>query len=597
MNPESVRFWVSEVLNSSNIPSSISNRMLEVGPEKALLELQKMNMQAPLGIDVFGLLSTSISCARKRRNFLSSLPVVNNTFDLNLLWSWIKVLSVSRYRLLRSAIVLGSLNCVDQLLGQAPRQNDISSKTVYSFCGHVARQVVLVRSKDTFPVIRQLVAEFLIRRCLASDVAFFTSSVFGKTGEIVSIVYNLLCDEDMAVCRVVLDGLVALPSALLPIVLSSEHHLLVNNLLLIKCTELFELLENGNPPYLDLLRGEIVSLCKIIVSPNEQIFQLLFDKFLPLEARISLAKLVAQFVLSSDITQAEFTNYPIGIAMITEFVQQYKLADSEDGMTVFESFFACMHKDQLAGYGAVSSGVVLHALSTVADDVCIDDFPSLFRQLGDDTHTISAILTFLKISPTLVDMDVCIDFLCEYLLRCKLYAGVYLGYQVWDRLARLNFRVKERLNGWGAQIRSDWTTNLVQIHAMESVIECPLMENNDLIDHVLAGRVEQVHEMICALDLAFIQTLKSSCSDLYKTNLHNALTFLYNETCNDPDAKLLMFFCQYRLEETTQNKKDKASILVPGCAKTLNQYILRNIFDKHNLPENILSMESYIPRE
>ena len=660
MTDATIKSWVSEVLLAAGLSRPLTYSVWEAGPDKCQAVLMTMSAKGEAGADSRGLLSTAASSQRKRATFVNSIPALGPACDLDTVFKWVKAISQSRFRPLRAAMVLCSMHAVERLLVSVAAMADRGSsanKSVYVFCGKVSQQIAMTRCRDTAPVIRQIVGEYFVRWVTVSREVL-SSSVFSKKQELADSLFKLLCDEDGDVRSTVIAGLSSLYSetSFSPIKVSNVQ--LPMNLLLIKAHELSELLEVGNPPYLELLRGEIAALASLMatmvkshqsvldgLAHTDLVYQLVWDRYLPIEARIVVASIVSQNVLGSDILDSRFTDFSKGIEILMAFLAQYNPYNSGNAChgPMFESFFSGMQRGVQQGFLTASLSSLLDEKNLVRANCLMEivetlvlvstkagsslrlELDILADKIKDESDPVALLNAVLVYSQSAHfeggDLLRMVSALEAVLSRSAStpYRTLHIAYQVWDRLARESFAVRDALDLWFNALSTHLTVStLTSIHASEAALQRPLANLQSmarLIDFVLAGEIQSVQLVVCSLDLVFMQTLKPHApSDAVefqslKEKLISALQFLHQEASRDfttgsQQANVLKFFCQYRLAEfdDCNPRKEKGSIAVESSiantrTRTLNEFILGELIDTGKLSEGVMGLESYTLRE
>ena len=483
--------------------------------------------------DHYGLLSSTASALKKRRAFYSCLPVSNENEEIHAILPSLEKFTCSPFRPLRIASTLAILHYIERILrSESPIQNDPSDNTKqgFAFCAAIASRIFYPRSRDTCPVIRHGVCEFIIKWCeINSEV--LTSSVFNnRSGNIIDTLLHFVQDDDSDVRELAVSGLSkilqdeSLPSRTVQKIANEASQVLLNSIIS-KAQELNELTETGNPPYIALLHAELNSLVQLvrkIVSRNPAIldhfesagknhfdllFQLTFDPNLPSHIRAGIAQIVSSHVLGADIMSRSFRDTKRAIEMLIAFIYQYTpfvgIEQEVDYRAVFESFVS--HVDSLGVSDYISESVeqlasgqhplkkvrlLVQLVETCADLVKKNNYrnasinmESMFSILNQFEESNRSVVYYLNAICLILETIDCKKLMSGNVIveaidriqpivdpsNNRSYQQVYLGYRIWSLLAEVNDDAAIQLKDWAIRVDQHLTVEtLKNVHALES---------------------------------------------------------------------------------------------------------------------------------
>ena len=635
--------WVKAIIIAAGIPDGVSSAMVESDVGIAEQLLQSIDLKDPAGADVFGLISGNITAHRKRRGFVSSLPLPRFATDLDDALRWVKCLSQSRLRPLRSAVTLAGMALVEQVLKsiQASKQtSDRDTKHLIVICGKLCAVLALVRCRDTCSVIRQIVAEYVFRWAMVNPEVF-TSSIFGKSGTLQNALTNLLVDDETEVRYAAIAGLreVITKHMHYKFKLNLEFNQVVVQSFLSRCEDvrdypadfesevhehalLIEALLTNNTGLIDVFEKAGLSLF-------DSVYQVLWDQQVPVAIRSTIARIVSTNVLGTDILNPQFVHHSRGVEMLIAFAKQYDPWNSVDNQVpVFESFVSQFDPATLSSYLAACTSVVsvieilqvvqlIEAIAIVADRnsyvLKIDCMQSLIEKLPSESlHAINALrlLAISVDSDSLPRDELLLGFLRKA-VASTVYTHMYLGYRAWAALAERRPKISQELVAWGSQLDAHLTFGtLTSIHALESAVHRPLPDlaaMNKLVDFIDQGHIPSMTLLVSAIDIVFIQILKPGL-DLRTLELVNGLKHklvrllerLSAETKKDKtaEAQLIRSFSKYRLnllyldDPQPPRGKDKSTVeLVPSVrwyGMSANDYVVSSLIEKERIDETFV---------
>ena len=647
--------WVSGILKAAGVPAETCSKLLQLTPEQAYTSLQAVNLQQGPGGDTYGLLSGSVTSVKKRRPFLNGLPLVRVGSDLEEVLKWCKSLSQSRLRPLRSAVTIASLALVEQLLSLNKHANSVTpeSKQAFIFCGKVCAHIALVRARDTCAVIRQMVGESICRWALVNP-EILNSSVFSRNGDLLACLSNLIIDDETEIRAAVIKGLCAAVTKHVSFKFKFDQEFVEVILtgLNVRCEEIHEGIANASS--IEYLVSEVTAhaeLVAILVSNQpslidsfeqanknsfDLLYQLTWDKLIPLDARRVIAGVVSSNVLGSDILKPEFSNHSRGLEMVFAFIDQYSPWEDQrdvNHQSVFESFFAGCDPHTLTAY-------LETAIKQLRDDGTGDKLPQLIEMLAEivsrnsytnlkfdggihkllthlnNAHILNALVIFVESDgidlrsawPSDETIVTAITSVVDPRTPHS-YRHVYLAYRLWSLLGNHSSYLSEQLVLWGRSLDQHLTVStLPNIHAIESAVQRPLADlaaMEQLVDFITKGEIPSVSLLACAIDLVVIQGLKpvtdprdSELVGSLNAKLATALERLAKEAAKDQgeDAQLIEWFCRYRLKVLTDPadtvKKERGHVVFeanePWQSMTPNNYLISQIIDKEKLDRNLV---------
>lgn len=635
--------WVKAIIIAAGISEGVGNDIAESDVDNSVQLVQSIDLKDPDGADVFGLISGNITAHRKRRGFVSSLPLLRFATDLDEALRWVKCLSHSRLRPLRSAVTLAGMALVEQVLKsiQASKQtSDGDTKHQLVICGKLCAALALVRCRDTCSVIRQIVAEYVCRWAVVNPEVL-TSSVFGKSGTLQIALSNLLIDDEAEVRREAIAGLTGVITKHMhyKFKLNLEFNQVVVQSFLSRCEDVredpsdFDSEVNGHALLIEALLTNNPGLIDVFEKAGLTLFdsvhQVLWDQQVPVTIRSAIARIVSTNVLGTDILHPQFLHNSRGVEMLIAFAKQYDPWNSVDNQVpVFESFASQFDPATLSSYLAactsVMSGIeilqvvqLVEAIAIVADRnsyvLKIDDMQSLMEKLpSDNLHAINA----LRLLATAVDSDSLPrdDLLLGFLgkaVASPVYTHMYLGYRAWAALAERRPKISQDLVAWGSQLDAHLTfETLTSIHALESAVHRPLADlaaMNQLVDFIDQGHIPSMSLLACAIEIVFIQILKPGLDvrtqelvNELKHKLVRLLERISAETAKDKsaDAQMIRSFSTYRLsllnsdDSQPAKGKDKSTVeLVPSVlwyGMSANDYVVSSLIEKERIDETFV---------
>ena len=586
-----IESWLSTILEASGVPLSIVAEITARGSSSLEAVLGNLDQNGPCGSDPSGFLSVSGISNRRRKVYTNTLPRINVDGDHDRLLSWLKAFTSSRYRPLRSAATIASMHLVEDLLKRLV-VNDVSpneSKQILVFCGKVSSHICLVRSRDTFPVIRQIVAEYICRWCEVRREVL-TSSVFSRGGALLECVGDLVIDDEPEVRKEMLRGLTDVFSRSKPSMIPHDFVRLVVRSFLVRCNDYraqqatgFELRSHAE---LLLTLAAVSTEALDSVNEFENVYQTLWDRRIPVVARCVVSKLVSRHVFGKDIFADNFCDFKRGGEMILAFIDQFR-PDIDDSYPVIESFLFELDQASLQGYlCSTRDGKFLYAISAIAIQngyfgLTIDD-PLLIAAAEGDVNVLSSLINFIKVGAILSSSVIeTIRLLIPKIVKAESssYLERYLGFKLWSALSQLDIQLGQSLELLDIETTSP--NDLLTLHALESVVKRPPIDETGidrLFDFIEHGQVNSVSTLVCAIDLLFIQTLKhGQYSDLVTEKLLQMMRRIREETRKDSgkDSVVIDFYCRYKLGglEQVQLKPRKGYVDLKageGCLEGLS---------------------------
>jgi len=618
--------WVHQILRASSVATEAVHRI--IADDGAALDAICQAPQATeiLSTDVNGMLQMSAASSKRRTMVANSLPRLTDANQFEPALVWIKKLTLTRYRPLRTVSTLAALHLVELLLKRIALE-DVSSaesKQILTFCGKISTHVCLVRCRDTFPVIRQIVAEYIGRWCLVKPEVF-TSSVFGRNGALCHCVGDLLIDDEPDVRQEMIDrmtdivAIVSLPADLIKLVLKA---------FLVRAGDFRDSTVRDSEL---VAHAELIS--KLVVKDSgkpldtftelEQVHQTLWDRMLPVQVRSVFARIVAKYVFSQDIYEREFMEWETGIDMILAFCDQYRpetQSDSIDDFPAFQAFIEGRDQSAVQGYlscipqklasqsmGKFAEALAEHATESGFYGLSLSE--ELVKAALVNTGILNAVLKLVKLGTVLsnntvkqlkeIPAGICSNTDSNYIAK-------YLAFRLWGFLASQELEVQTALEKFASELESQILTPgvLQTLHALESAVKRPSLEScvlDRLFDFVLHGDISSVSDIVCALDLVFVQIAKtwgepSSSLD----RLRDTLLKIRKETQNDTgsDANSLDLYCRYRLGSLDGELAQKPKKLTLDIEMAQNvpegisasTFILANLIEAGKLAENITSL-------
>lgn len=618
--------WISGVLNGAGLRELNTSLRSFPSASEIVAAIQRMNLTDSADADSYGILGASAACLKKRRGLLNSLPLASSHSEVEELASWAKVLSQVRYRPLRSAVTVAILHQVERVLKSLSFESNQSeaSKALSAACASVFVHIALPRSRDTFAVIRQAVAEYLCRWAVANPVVL-KSSTLGRTGGLFSPLGDLFLDDDPDVRTETLKGLVLIgqeyPSLKLPTVLVK----LLARSYLVRCEEY------PDSPEIVTELSLLTELLVFVVTSDpgiadsvvelEQVYQTLWDGRLPVGIRSSVAKLISRIVLGSDIFDQEFTDSATIVDMILAFVQQYTPYGSDtDHSSAFEAFAVALSESSLAmtlatvieRIGALTIyGPLFAALATA---VSVNGFLSItvtgLEKLEAsvlDVHVLAGIAALAAAGVRMpASMLTALDTVVT--LDTSTYLQRYMAYRVWGARSAVDETWRAALTQHGLLLDRHLTQNtLTNIHALESAVERPMADleaMDKLVDFIAQGEVGSISLLACAVDIVYIQTLKRTSNEAdsrlieeIKVKLTRTLQHMLSEVSGDTssDAQLIAFLCRYRLGSLDAARvlsKHKGYLDLESKVRNIpvNSYIIASIIESEALAESMVQI-------
>jgi hypothetical protein len=635
-----IKQWVRTVISNAGIPVDIASQLVESEPENALKSLHSLRESTINRNDDFGLLSSGGVAMRKRKGIQSVLPTLRYSTDLAQVFIWIKVLSQSRIRCLRSSVTLSSMYLVEQVLMLITTLNGASGdiKPLINFCSKIASTVVLVRCRDTCPIVRGIVAEYICRwASIHPDV--FHSSVFGKSFAIQSCMSNLLIDDSAEVRRILIENIVKVVNKhmLNRFKWSQDFIEIVLQSFVSRCEDVHDdtSLEIEVHEHADLIEVLIRNGPHLIDQTQQgkeylwdHLYQLLWDGSIPLPVRKTISAIVSKHVLAEDILNSQTAEWDKGIRMIQAFTEQYNpYPDKQDvdNFFVFDSFFSSLDQVTLSGYlgcamfelakeaGSLKSTIIESIASIIERNSFTALVPScepLFANLLDLNILNALILMIDSVADSCIPADDTLLFYFENALNeIRSYSHFYLLFKLWSKLGFIRHSLDDSLQTYGNNICSRLTTEtLMQIHALESAVRRPIADlgtMDKLVDFISAGELPTIELITCAIDLVLIQTLKEvhnerdrALVDELKRKLSCVVRSLLNEGERDCSVEGLRLatFCKYRTKLLCEmpSKKDRGFYVAEKSTsqKLLrpNGFILTSFFEKQPMDHNLVSL-------
>lgn len=393
------------------------------------------------------------------------------------------------------------------------------------------------------------------------------------------------------------------------------------------------------------------------------IFQLIFDPLLPLNFRTCVAHIISSNVLGADIMSRSFQGIKRGIEMLVAFVYQYTPFEGleKDYRSVFEAFFAELDPSCIADYVnecveqldskqqqppldkvrvlvqmieacasiirknnwrncQVNLGKNFHLLSHF-DDTCSSDSSIVYFM-----NSISLFLEVVEVKKVLsVEEQIfAIDVLAKMSdpSKDRPYQQLYLIYKVWAQMAESSDDAAIRLKQWAGSIDAHLTVGTIKnVHALESATQRDLADMSameKLLDFVEQGDLPSIATMCCALDLVIIQILKKPGTeqifrlDGLRTRVKSILESLATEASDsdsrDQSARVIRFFCQYRLtllneiDVPPKLSREKGNVVLKSSVVNtlglrLNEYIISELIENEIVDIKLFEMQNSLCAE
>ena len=567
--------WLRAVIEVAGLSRDQAASLVAQGQTGREQLTNSLNYNEPCGDDSYGLMSTTSVSTRRRRAFLVSLPKVTDLSQLDNIFTWLKVLTVSRYRPIRSAGTSSALYLVEDLLKRSVQGkfDSIESKEVLTFCGKISSNVALHRCRDTSPAVRHAVADGIGRWILVKPEVL-SSSVFSRGNAFVSCVCDLLIDDESDVRLEMISALNDVLKLSGEVTSAFQPHQvrLIVRAFLVRCSDYRDGEADSNELLAHAHLVQHFADGKQLDSIDEfdLIFQILWDDILPESIRSVIAAIASRHVFGKDIFNAAFSDFSRGVDMILAFVDQYKPTEYHEcnHIPAFKAFSYILDQTALQGFIAAlcdkldqsiaNSSQFIEAIASVACDKYFSGLvvePSLVRRASQDVGILNSLVLLTKANCSLSNIrDELLQFVPSF-PKAPSYMHKYLGYKLWSLLASQDTEFWDLLRLHAESMKTGVPgADLTTLHALESIHEQPILTNEDaekLLAMVSRGEVESVSHLICALDLAFIHVLKGSPSanSTLKMELVETLTKIRAETQVDEgsDAQTIASFCAYRL--------------------------------------------------
>jgi hypothetical protein len=546
--------YIRNIFETSGIPVAALEGLSDLESVDLMALTQNMTLAEPVGDDMHGILTCTTQALKRRKGFLNALPRLVDYSELDELVKHLKSLASSRYRPLRSASTLASLSLLDQLL-RSRDPGPVDPKKVLSVCVKLSVGIVIPRSRDTFTVIRHMVAEWMGRLgCSRSE--FLTSSVFGRTGAIMTCISDLLIDDEPEVRSTMIASLSDILEKRVSVSFSDELYRLILRSFLVRCEDV----RDGESKESELeAHSNLISLIPSkYIDPFDDydyMLQTMWDSLLPVSVRSNLARLVSRNVFGRDIYDSTFCNFSRGTEMILAFVDQYKPPGADNHVPVFKAFFHRMDQTSIQGFliaaCEANQGPLVESIASTALEQRYMGL-KIPPTVPSDIHASNGLFMLGKVGA---------DF--SYIrtdLRKRLvisssepsYMHKYLTYSLWRLVGMEDPEFHDLLRTHSQTLQSEH--NIPSLHALESVIDESVVDIDDaekLLDFVAHGEVDSVASLICALDLVLMVALRDTTerhSNL-KNKLGDIMRKILKETQADSgsDAQSICFYCKYRL--------------------------------------------------
>ena len=623
---------ISSLLIAGGVPDSIVGRILIESPENGLREITALDVNEPFENDVYGLISSNVQSTTKRRRLTASFPPIELDMLSDSFFVWLKTLSECRCRPVRSAASLASFFVVEQVI----KKFKVVAGPAEIFCGKVCREILIPRCRDTCSVIRQMGAEYIGRWYRLRPV----KEALSKT------VTDLMVDDESNVRVEMIKALKTQDD----FKVAPELGRVLIKAFLVRCEELHQ---DHQPParmkeiilHAELLkqvffRPQSNLLIDSLDQEVEFLYQVLWDRQVPLEARTSLAEIVSKHVMGEDILCSGNTSTEEDkvYAIIEAFINEYNPWSEIDHrrfhhVGVWEAFISSYHynyrKDEtphnLQSFmrlavsrinidliEVISRQVELHRLTSFtflgAENIFRDQRLLYDIRLIDSVHRLAKSTThscFLNISPEIIAnalSALVTSSKCSYSLK-------YLAFRLWDTLAASNHALALALSQWTI-ICDD--KNLENVHAFEAAVPPrPVVDHShvhDLLRYINSGLNEMISlpALVCALDLAVMRFLTlqhnpqiPACSvPQLKVELESTLQSIILRG-GDSRFKLFSSFCKYRLKalETpniTLENKHKRIVEIRDTRHMwegvpASTYIISSLIEQESIEASILA--------
>ena len=590
---------VSLLLTASGVPHETVQRVLEQGPSECSGILSSLNLSECLEHDVYGLNSSQLQSAVKRRRLTGAIPKLTVESASETLLLWLKSLSQCRFRPVRSAASISAFYIVEQLLISSRQALPQERRAQLSFCEKLCMQVLLPRCRDTCPVIRQIGAEY-ISKC--------TKVVFGKRNALFDALSHLVMDDMRNVRMEVIKGL----SLATPLAVPKEFMCVLIKAFFARCEEVHE--QRDEESKRTYLFSEIVAHAKcfslIILGSNgealeslgqdaECLFQVVWDTQLPLEARNFIASIISKHVLGClDILTKDPDE---AIDILSEFIREYSPSKEISDLGVWESFVSEPSQLLLQAAIARSHIPLIEAISLIIDakqqthfSLDFSGFEHVFTLLAD-IRILNSLIRFSKYSNAFP----CASFHNAVVTLVSPetstpYTVRYLAYRLWHTLSACDVGLAKSLAEWGTFMRSlpFLKGNLENLHAFESAVPLTIPDLG-LADKLLKVSTDDSLALICALDLAVIQFLKSEINDALKSQLQSALQKVLISHQHEIHVA---FFCKYRLlslcSSSQTNTKTKRIIEIAGTnlwdGAPPSTYIISSLIEREHIDAAVI---------
>jgi hypothetical protein len=568
--------WISRVLASSGLDTKTISILIDAGPQHVQASVDMVVEQSDSSA-LSWVLPTAAS-SKRRQTFVNSLPRISKGEQLMELLPWINVMTSSRFRTLRVLSTIATMQTVEVILRNMVLDGGDSKdrKQLLIFCGRIFSQICIPRSRDTFPVIRQIVGEYICRWAyVRSEV--LTSSVFSPHREIIDCLKDLLIDDESDVRCEVMKGLCTLLSDIheTKSQLTENFVRLVLKAFLVRCAD--SRTERTRESEL-LVHAELIKMLVIGSSGRlldtleefEEVYQTLWDRMLPIQVRSVIAKMVALYVFSTNIYRTEFIEFGRGADMMLAFVDQFKPDSSAgqdcDHFPVFRAFLEGLDQPSLQGFlialsdrtelkysNKLVEAIASYAVENTFFGLTIET--ALAQAATRDPHILNAIVL-------LYGMGSITSEKCREVMRLipeavatrndSCYTTKYLAFKLWSLLAARDQDQAIALERFSVTLESMILSESgrMALHALQSAVERPLSDASicdRLFDLVLHGNLASVADLICSLDILFIQATKGDT--MVSQRLADVLSRVKTETESDKrrDALIVDFFCRYRI--------------------------------------------------
>ena len=618
---------ISSLLSAGGVPDSIVGRILIESPDNGLREIAALDVNEPCENDVYGLISSNVQSTTKRRRLTSSFPPLELDMLSDSFFAWLKTLSECRCRPVRSAASLASFFVVEQVI----KKFKVVTGPAEIFCGKVCREILIPRCRDTCDVIRQMGAEYIGRWYRLRPVKEALSEAIS----------DLMFDDESSVRVEMIKALKTQDQ----FKVDPDLGRVLIKAFLVRCEEVHEDHQPSARRKEIVLHAELLKQVFFRAQSNllidsldqevEFLYQVLWDRQVPLEARTSIAEIVSKHVMGEDILCSRNTSIEEDKVydIIEAFINEYNPWSGNDlrrfhHVGVWEAFISSYHfnyrKDEtphnLQSFmrlavcrinidliEVISRQVELHRLTSFtflgAENIFRDQRLLFDIRLIDSVHRLAKSTTpscFLNISPELIANSLSAlvtSSKCSYSLK-------YLAYRLWDTLAASNHALAL------ATIICD-EKNLENVHAFEAAVPrlvVDLPHVRDLLHFINSGLNEMISlpTLVCALDIALMRFLTlqhkqqvPACSVLQlKAELESTFQSVILRG-GDSRFKLLSSFCKYRLKalenpNITLENKHKRLVEIRDTRHLwdgvpASTYIISSLIEQESIDASILA--------